>query len=896
MGSTCIDMIKSLSHEFTIPETEESWRKRQDLCSQLSEYFEKRDVNVPLRKEFVHPVKTQLANIITIAGSERTTLSGQGCRLVSNIARALGSEIQSQLDIVLPSLIEICGSTKSVNQKNANECIVTVCKHVGYSTRLVYHICSAFKEKRVPPRTYAPEWLRIVFQSYKSQIDPDKDSETIRSAIYSGLTDGQVKVRENTRATYWQYAQFDAQGARVIMSGLNAHAAAALKDDPNNPNRTTKSARQPRSESALAQIRAQNKQRLQQHRGHTAVPVQQSEDCALASTNEPGMVRENSQPKSTEAPVTQAPNHEVIQKPVKHHKADAAKDAVKPSSSSSSTSASDSRPLLSAPVRRPRIVATPISSTAPPGQRPGSRGDPAKKSTEAKDKALQEKATGRQTPIVADEKSAVPAAMAQQSKRSGRQTPVIVEDKNDKSAVPQTSTYPPKKTGRQTPVVIKDTGPPAPSTTIAATTTLAHQSKETSSRDATSPKLDEHLSSAHNPLPRVRPFTWESQGNPRTEPPAEKSASLSHVPDGKENTNVTKFSTKHASRPDDLTSARRSLAAAMDFLRHGTLDALGYRRLRKLVETFPDTLITTQAQFDELYELLIRTMGSLDEVTEPRDKRMKNLNHQFFHRHIILITIMNLLRQYRQYGEPRPGMTLCALLIARCNHSQGHASVVDAIDDAAAFLCSISDNPLPAIDAVLDTLQQLESTIMNNDPILDSTMKTASTPPSILEGSHTHSLSSTKSSLTVEPGSPDLRAHRLPDRLPIAMSCGLQILIGLLRRVAILGQSLYSVQEDRMASLAEQLLATYNSVIKRRVMEYCTALHRVIKPERRFYGYFTNEADKNLIHYYVAGATGRGAVPSGPADPSSWETLLSEPSTFDPGSDPTWDGLGTTTN
>jgi hypothetical protein len=134
---------------------------------------------------------------------------------------------------------------------------------------------------------------------------------------------------------------------------------------------------------------------------------------------------------------------------------------------------------------------------------------------------------------------------------------------------------------------------------------------------------------------------------------------------------------------------------------------------------------------------------------------------------------------------------------------------------------------------------------------------------------------------------------RFSNRLPIILAFGVRILCVLLERLVSSGQSLYTIQEDRLASFAEHLLATYKSLIKRYVMEYCTALHAIIKPEKRFYQYFSNESDRNLLHYYVAGASGMvygslgntGRVVMPEDDIIMEDYMESEPSTFNPGSD-----------
>jgi hypothetical protein len=311
LGKSPSDIVNLLNHEFTLPETDGSWKKRQDLLIELSEFFEQRKEKSVFSDDIVRKVKSVIPHIVTTAGAERTTLSNEACRALSNIAKNLESHIQSHLDNILPGLITVCGSTKTVAQKNANDTIINVCKHSGYNQRLFYHVCAAFRDSRIPPRIYAPEWLRILIKTYKPQMDWEKDGSACEKAIFSGLTDGQVKVRENSRAVFWAYQSYDARGARKIMGGLNTHAQKALNADSNNPDKAAASAAKadvaPRPKSALASIKAQNKERLalaqkSEPNGRTVDVTQlapvDTEDCKLFEPTE-----QREAPMLTAAPV-----------------------------------------------------------------------------------------------------------------------------------------------------------------------------------------------------------------------------------------------------------------------------------------------------------------------------------------------------------------------------------------------------------------------------------------------------------------------------------------------------------------------------------------------------------------------------------------------------------------
>ncbi len=652
----------------------------------------------------------------------------------------LDSHIQPHLDNLLPGLIAVCGSTKAVNQKNANDVIVNICNHAGYSPRLFYHVCAASKDIRNPPRTYAPEWLNILLQKYRTQMDRDRDGGLAGTAIFQGLTDGQVKVRENSRAVFWTYQKYDVAGARMIMGGLNPHAQKALQADPRNPDKPTttaaKSVAGPRPKSALASIKAQNKERMSQPQESIKPPNKERMAQPQESIKPQNKERMAQPQESNKSHKPHNPSDELNSLKSADFKLFGSielDDTKKPSL------------LSSAPVRR-RIVATPMSSSTNihTTQRPDSR--------------------GRAAPV----------------------PPITAKDMSKDTTNDNTKTAP----------------------------------------DSLQPSSWETLKS-ESKVNMVAPDSQPSSGWESLKSEEKENAMVMRP--------KKKRSPRRSPEHDRLASEKKTLAMAIDSLRRKGLDALGWRRLKKLLEENPAVLITKQAQFEELFELLLTNIANLDMISEPREKRLANYNHPAYHTHTMLVCLMYLQDQYLQWPEPQPGMTLSALLIARCNFSSSYESVLAAVDDGALYLCDRCPSILATIDAVLDTLQMVERIISSNDPIVT---------PTSTDTIFFSSLQSLASDF-----GPD--KPRFANRLPIVMDFGLKIINQLLYRLEQSGESLYEIQEDRLAGYASYLLATYNSIIKRGVMNFCISLHAVVRSEKRFYNYFQKESDKNLIHYYV---------------------------------------------
>ncbi len=840
------EIINDCFNDFAAPETEHNWSKRRVLCDRLSAQLEKTKCNVP--KDFFERIKPLLTSFLGAATSERTSLSNSACLLFGNICKAVGSSIHSQLDFVLPKFIALCGNTKKITQNHGNNVVLTICQTAGYNPRLLHHVCSAFHEKSKNIRQFAPNWLTILLQTYQYSLDPDKDYPLIEKAINAGLNDSEKATREAARITYWVYAKLEKNTAYKIMEGLNSHAAAALKADPNNPNKSDEPAKPARPESALSQIRAAKIKQTQPQkipnakRNITPMSIASitSDDFHFGPLDRidgpnPALVPMSASPTLHEGAV-EATEYTHTQRYIRQGKIKPpAQEPVQPEATSIKS-------LMAAPVRRPRVVATPMSAQSHAVTRPASKDEASKKSIEPIQRSVVEKRGGRQTPTILEDSDV--RAQSSTSKKSSLHSAHKSESFKTSSARPSSSA--------SEPAGLKSPKRPTAQPKSLDALPLRHQK----SSSASEPR-------AHNVIPA----------------PAIKTMSPPHTIDGKENADAQRSLKQVTTQAGDtLEKAVRSITAIAEALRQHKLDALGYRKLRKLVETYPGKLFVNEEQFNDFYTVLISSMASIDEYAEPREERRKNLDHPFYNRMTIVHIAILLLAQYSRWGEPQPGMTLVALLKARGHHVKvdewGHA--VDAIEIAAWKLLdlpAISMVPHPVIDSIIDALIEIEQIILESDPV--STPSTYSRsplaaidkkeyPPSqasvkaalgITEGAPLRSLAEGDCSLQVGPFSYTSEfgtsVPKLPDRLPRVMAFGLQILTRLIEHSASFGRRLYNVQEQRLVDLAKNLLKSYRLLLKRDIMAFSSALHTIIQPEERFFAFFENESDRNLLFYCV---------------------------------------------
>ena len=842
------EMINDCFNDFADPETEHNWSKRRVLCDRLSAQLEKTKCNVP--KDFYDRIKPLLVSFLMAATSERTSLSNSACLLFANICKAISTSIQSQLDFVLPKFISLCGNTKRITQNHGNTVVITICQTAGYNPRLFHHVCSAFHEKSKNIRQFAPNWLTILLQTYEYSLDADKDYPLIEKAISAGLNDSEKATREAARITYWVYAKLQKSTAYKIMEGLNSHAATALKADPNNPNKSNEPAKPARPESALSQIRAAKIKQTQPIKIPNAkrnitpmsiAPITSADflfgpldridtpDGALAPIPPPPFYKD----QVAEIPELAGARHRIRQSKMKP----SPQEHVQPEGT-------NIKSLMAAPVRRPRVVATPMPAQSNPATRPTSRDEASKKHTEPLQRSVIEKRGGRQTPTILEDSDA--RGHPSTSKKSSLSS---LHSAHKSESFKSSSTRPTSSSSE--PAGLKSPKRPTAQPKALDTLTLRHQKSLSESEP--------------------RALTAVSAG-------AIKPASPAHIIDGKENADAQRPPKQpNTQAGDPREKAIRSIAAITEAPRQYRLDALGYRKLKKLVEAYPKSLFSTEEQFNDFYTVLISSMASFNEYAEPREERLRrNLEHPFYNRNTIVQIAILLLAQYSPWSEPEPGMTLVALLKARGNHIDEHYQAVDAINMAADTVLELPNTammPHPVIDTVVDALMNIEHIIHESEPVVISSsydrpplaardkkpdtpyQPTAEAHFKVMYGGPLESVGSLSSS-----GGPFSHLHmsrfgtsvpELSERLPRVMSLALYILTRLIWHAASFGRPLFDVQEQLLANLAKHLLTTYRPLLKREIMTFCSALHTIIKPEERFFGLFEDESDRNLVSYCV---------------------------------------------
>jgi CLIP-associating protein 1/2 len=199
------DIFRDMAPPFEGRENEQNWIGRDKNTTKLRRIL-MGNAPVEFHATFVAGIKSLLDGILKVANTLRTTMSTNGCMLVQELAKTLGTAIDPWVEILLQSFIKMCAATKNIAAQNGNATVDAILSNASYNNRILQHVQFAAQDKNVQPRTHSASWVKTLIKKHKSHIDHSGGLDTMDKILKKGLTDANPKVREAYRSTYWTFA------------------------------------------------------------------------------------------------------------------------------------------------------------------------------------------------------------------------------------------------------------------------------------------------------------------------------------------------------------------------------------------------------------------------------------------------------------------------------------------------------------------------------------------------------------------------------------------------------------------------------------------------------------------------------------------------------------------
>jgi len=199
------DIFRDMAPHFEGRESEHNWMPRDKSVTKLRR-ITKGNAPSEFHAAFVAGIKSVLDGILKVANTLRTTMSTNGCQLIQELAKTLGTSIDPWVEILLQSFIKMCAATKNIAAQNGNTTVEAILQSCSYSHRLLQHVSFASQDKNVQPRTFSASWVKTMIRKHKSAIEHSGGLESLEKTLKKGVTDANPKVREAYRSTYWTFA------------------------------------------------------------------------------------------------------------------------------------------------------------------------------------------------------------------------------------------------------------------------------------------------------------------------------------------------------------------------------------------------------------------------------------------------------------------------------------------------------------------------------------------------------------------------------------------------------------------------------------------------------------------------------------------------------------------
>ncbi|PVH99714.1 HEAT repeat-containing protein [Periconia macrospinosa] len=229
------EIFRDMAPHFEGRESEQNWLHRDKSVTKLRR-ITKGNAPTDFHAAFVAGIKSLLDGILKVANSLRTTMSSNGCLLIQELAKTVGTSMDPWAEILLQTFIKMCAATKNISAQNGSATVDAIFSNVSYTTRLLQHVSFACQDKNVQPRTYSAGWVKTLIRKHKSHIE-HSGLELLDKTLRKGVSDANPKVREAYRSAYWTFALVWPQKAEARMfATFDKREKTALEKDPNNPN------------------------------------------------------------------------------------------------------------------------------------------------------------------------------------------------------------------------------------------------------------------------------------------------------------------------------------------------------------------------------------------------------------------------------------------------------------------------------------------------------------------------------------------------------------------------------------------------------------------------------------------------------------------------------------
>ncbi|EGW35203.1 uncharacterized protein SPAPADRAFT_132669 [Spathaspora passalidarum NRRL Y-27907] len=214
-------------------ETESNWKIREKNIIHMRSIL-RGNARDDYRHDLLICFKDLSNGIIKAISSLRTTLSMHGCQLLKECAMLLQSDFDAIAELVFPTLIKLCSSTKNITSNNANMCIASFYANISYSPKALQRIVTVTEERNYQPRSYTAIWLQVILLRYADnstfrETHATHVVEIVNKVLTKLLRDANPNVRSVAKDCFWTYGRVFPDQSEKLLSKLDSNTTKALQ-------------------------------------------------------------------------------------------------------------------------------------------------------------------------------------------------------------------------------------------------------------------------------------------------------------------------------------------------------------------------------------------------------------------------------------------------------------------------------------------------------------------------------------------------------------------------------------------------------------------------------------------------------------------------------------------
>ncbi|KZT72610.1 hypothetical protein DAEQUDRAFT_722772 [Daedalea quercina L-15889] len=231
----------SMLGHFEGKETEHNWAPREQSVQRVRGML-KGEVHARFHDAFLLGLKNGFINAsLKTLASLRTTVSANTCLLYSELAIALGADLDPFCDVLLTNLLRMGSLTKKITAQQSQTTADNIITHTTAQPRMIIPLLSnCAQDKSTQMRQYALGHIQVYLDANgaraKHAIESTGGVELIDKSIRKALGDPNPKVREDGRKTFWVFEGIWSDRGAAILHTLDSTARKQVEKSCPNPN------------------------------------------------------------------------------------------------------------------------------------------------------------------------------------------------------------------------------------------------------------------------------------------------------------------------------------------------------------------------------------------------------------------------------------------------------------------------------------------------------------------------------------------------------------------------------------------------------------------------------------------------------------------------------------